>query len=48
MHSDFENMLFERVIAKSHEEITDKDIRDLDLDMDNEQDQGEESEQYSP
>ena len=29
-HSNFENMLFERVVAKSHEEITDKDILDLD------------------
>ena len=28
-------MLFERVVAKSHEEITDKDIRDLEDDDEN-------------
>ena len=29
-HSTFENMLFDRVVAKSREEITDRDILDLD------------------
>ena len=28
--SDFEKMLFDRIVAKSHEEITDKDILELD------------------
>ena len=41
-------MLFERVIAKSHEEITDKDIQDLDLEMENDLEKCDESEQYSP
>ena len=32
-HTEFEKMLFAKVVAKSHEEITDRDILELDLDM---------------
>ena len=31
-YSNFENMLFERVVAKSHEEITDEAILELEKD----------------